>query len=122
MVVPVWEPIPPDRPEWIIKMDPDPAFGIGQYALTRMCLAALETISLVVANLILGTILELAPFFAPRLDPDGRLVLSGLLKDQASEVKTAMKTIGLVLGVRRSGFVWSLRELLQRGLGLSVKV
>lgn len=167
MIVPVWEPIPPDPPEWIIKMDPGPAFGTGQHATTRMCLAALETISLkpngtlldvgtgsgilaiygvklgaghvtaldndpeallwakrnieinqvsdqitlsdqplaqvtarfplMIANLILGTILELAPHFAPRLDPDGRLVLSGLLKDQAPEVEAVMKTQGLVL-------------------------
>jgi len=176
MVVPVWEPVPPDPPEWIIKMDPGPAFGTGQHATTRMCLAALETaplkprgtvldvgtgsgilavyaaklgagrvlaldndpealawaeknielnqvtdritlseqpldqvtdcFPLVVANLIMGTILELAPFFAPRLEPDGRLILSGLLRDQAAEVETVMKAQGLVLEKTKQQDEW----------------
>jgi ribosomal protein L11 methyltransferase len=42
--------------------------------------------SLLVANLILGEILKLFPLFPPLLVPGGRIILSGLLREQGKEV------------------------------------
>lgn len=46
-----------------------------------------ENFSLVTANLILGIILDLSPHFTRILKPDGRLILSGILREQISEVE-----------------------------------
>lgn len=44
---------------------------------------------LVVANILAGTLIELAPVLAGALRPGGRIVLSGILEQQAGEVATA---------------------------------
>jgi len=151
-VVPAWEAMP-DVPEGrVIRMDPGPAFGTGSHESTRLCLRAMERISmpdgwrmmdvgtgsgilavygamlgaswveavdvdpdalawaeknlylnpnpekihlslkpiesyterfdLVAANILLGVILDLLPQLARLVAPRGRLILSGLLKDQ----------------------------------------
>ena len=46
VIVPVWEPIPPDTNSHIIRMDPGLAFGTGRHPTTRMCLKAMEKIQL----------------------------------------------------------------------------
>jgi ribosomal protein L11 methyltransferase len=46
-----------------------------------------ENFSLVTANLVLGIILDLSPHFPRILKPDGRLILSGVLKEQVMEVE-----------------------------------
>jgi ribosomal protein L11 methyltransferase len=53
-----------------------------------------DQFSIVVANLILGTILELMPFFCRAVEPRGRLILSGLLKEQTAEVQHALARRG----------------------------
>ena len=44
-VLPAWMPEPPSCGEWVIKMDPGPAFGTGQHPTTRLCLEAMERLS-----------------------------------------------------------------------------
>jgi ribosomal protein L11 methyltransferase len=44
MVIPAWEAIPSETTEYIVQVDPGPAFGTGQHATTRMCLEAMERI------------------------------------------------------------------------------
>ena len=46
-----------------------------------------ENFSLVTANLILGLILDLSPHFPRILKPDGRLILSGILREQVRVVE-----------------------------------
>ena len=46
MVYPAWEPLPGDTESLVVRIDPGPAFGTGQHPTTRMCLEALEKISL----------------------------------------------------------------------------
>ena len=61
-----------------------------------------ETFSLLAANLTLAPILELLPGFPRLLVPGGILILSGLLRDQAREVKRALHEEGFeVEKVRR---------------------
>jgi ribosomal protein L11 methyltransferase len=160
MVVPAWEPLPRNMDGEVIRMDPGPAFGTGQHATTRLCLAALEMVdlppswslldvgtgagilalygaklgasrvvaidldpealrwakknfelndleasielssapiekmdgrfSLLTANLILHTIMELLPHFKRLLDPGGWLILSGILAGQTSEIERGL--------------------------------
>ena len=61
----------------------------------------------VVANIHLGVLTEMAPSIATKLPEEGNLVLSGLLEDQAGMAKQAYADQGLVtLGIRqRDGWV-----------------
>jgi ribosomal protein L11 methyltransferase len=42
---------------------------------------------IVVANILAGTLIEIAPALVPRVKPNGRIALSGLLPEQAGEVR-----------------------------------
>ena len=51
--------------------------------------------SLIAANLTIGNILELLPLFPALMEPDGRLILSGILKDETEGVAHALPGCGL---------------------------
>jgi ribosomal protein L11 methyltransferase len=51
--------------------------------------------SVVTANLVLGAIIELAPYFGEVMLPDAVLILSGLLRDQVSITCSALAAQGL---------------------------
>ncbi len=51
--------------------------------------------SLIMGNLVLGTILDLASHFRRVLAPDGRLVLSGIMRGQVPELEQRMVQAGL---------------------------
>jgi len=44
---------------------------------------------LLLANILAGTLVELAPLLTPRVAPGGRLLLSGILEEQAGQVEAA---------------------------------
>ena len=54
-----------------------------------------ESFSLVTANLILNSILDLFPHFSRILDHKGWLILSGILKEQVNDVKERLSDYGL---------------------------
>jgi ribosomal protein L11 methyltransferase len=54
-----------------------------------------ETFDVVVANILAGVITALAPALAARLRPGGRLIVSGILDDQAAAVRTSLEECGL---------------------------
>jgi len=54
-----------------------------------------EKFSMVCANLILGVILDLMPVFSRLVQADGRLILSGILKNQVGEVAASLSRNGL---------------------------
>ena len=56
-----------------------------------------ERFSLITANLILGTILDLNPYFQRLLAPGGRLILSGILEEQKNTVEDSLHENGLVV-------------------------
>ena len=70
--------------------------------------------NLVVANILLNTLVELAPAIARKVAPGGRLVLSGLLATQADEAQRAYVAQGLVAGPRKEREGW-IRVELSRG-------
>jgi ribosomal protein L11 methyltransferase len=62
---------------------------------------------LIVANILAGPLIAMAPDAAARLAPGGRLVLSGLLSDQADAVLAAHAAAGLVPAGRIEIGTWS---------------
>jgi len=56
-----------------------------------------ERFPLVVANILAGPLVELAPTIANHVAPGGRLALSGILEDQANAVQDAYRDQGLIM-------------------------
>jgi ribosomal protein L11 methyltransferase len=69
------------------------------------------TFGVVVANILLNTLVELAPAIAARVAPSGRLVLSGLLADQGDEAEAAYRAQGLRTVGRKQREEWIRLEL-----------
>ncbi|MBB3189344.1 50S ribosomal protein L11 methyltransferase [Halomonas cerina] len=67
----------------------------------RLCypeqLEAASRFPIVVANILAGPLVELAPMIADHVAPGGRLALSGILEPQAEEVLDAYRDRGLVM-------------------------
>jgi ribosomal protein L11 methyltransferase len=66
-------------------------------------LAARAPFDLIVANILAGPLIELAPDFAHALAPGGAVLLAGLLDTQADAVVAAYEALGLTLADRGSG-------------------
>ena len=87
--------LPPGRIEWLLI---DPAEVPGQFGI-------------VVANILLNTLVALAPQIAARVAPGGRLVLSGLLAGQGDEAAAAYVEQGLREVARKDRDGWLRVEL-----------
>jgi ribosomal protein L11 methyltransferase len=68
----------------------------------------------VVANILLNTLVELAPQIARKIAPGGRLLLSGLLEEQGGAAEAAYAAQGLAPIGRRHREGWVLVELERR--------
>ena len=66
-------------------------------------LAARAPFDLIIANILAGPLIELAPDFAKALAPGGTLILAGLLDTQADAVVRAYEGLGLKLQERSTG-------------------
>jgi ribosomal protein L11 methyltransferase len=66
-------------------------------------LAARAPFDLIIANILAGPLIELAPDFTRALAPGGTVILAGLLDTQAEAVAQAYKVQGLKLEDRGSG-------------------
>ena len=66
-------------------------------------LAARAPFDLIIANILAGPLVELAPDFAKALAPGGTVILAGLLDTQADTVASAYEALGLMLQERGSG-------------------
>ena len=60
-------------------------------------LAARAPFDLIIANILAGPLIELAPSFVAALAPGGTLILAGLLDSQAEAVAGAYGDLGLTL-------------------------
>ena len=89
--------VPPGRIEWRLSADPDDLDG--------------PPYRIVVANILLNTLVELAPAVARKVAPGGRLVLSGLLADQGDAAERAYAAHGLSPASRRERDGWVRVEL-----------
>ena len=66
-------------------------------------LAARTPFDLIIANILAGPLIELAPDFAKALTPGGTVILAGLLDTQADAVIAAYKKLGLAQKDRGAG-------------------
>jgi ribosomal protein L11 methyltransferase len=73
-------------------------------------LSARAPFDLMIANILAGPLIELAPAFAEGLAQGGAVVLAGLLDDQADSVIAAYEELGLILA-HRGGGEWPVLEL-----------
>ena len=63
---------------------------------------------LLIANILAGPLVELAPDFASSITPGGSLLLAGLLQTQEAEVRRAYRAQGLRLARRMTNGDWSI--------------
>ena len=70
---------------------------------------------LIIANILAGPLIDLAPQFAKSLVPGGHLLLAGLLESQEAQVRAACRRVGLRIAERLVGGDWSILWLRQRG-------
>jgi len=68
--------------------------------LDHMRLKARAPYDLLIANILAGPLIELAPALAGALAPGGRLILAGLLDTQADAVTAAYRRQGMMAGTR----------------------
>jgi len=77
---------------------------------------AREPFDLIMANILAGPLIDLAPSFADALVPGGQLLLAGLLVSQERSVRTACMRAGLRLAARLVRGDWSVLWLRRRAL------
>lgn len=77
-------------------------------------LAARGPYDLILANILAGPLVDLAPHFAKSLVPGGHLVLAGLLTTQEAQVRTAARRAGLRIAARMVNGDWSILWLRKR--------
>jgi ribosomal protein L11 methyltransferase len=66
-------------------------------------LAARAPFDLIVANILAGPLIELAPHLAEAMTPGGTIILAGLLDTQAGAVIAAYERLGLTCRAQGSG-------------------
>lgn len=101
------------------------ALGAGPGALTMLIADGMEhpllrargPYDLILANILAGPLIDLAPHFARALVPGGNLVLAGLLTTQEPQVRRACRAAGLRIAARRVNGDWSILWLRKRGAG-----
>jgi ribosomal protein L11 methyltransferase len=77
-------------------------------------LAARAPYDLIIANILAGPLIELAPSIAGALAPGGRLILAGLLESQAEAVAAAYRRQGLALATTIVRGEWPTLVMRQR--------
>jgi ribosomal protein L11 methyltransferase len=78
-------------------------------------IAARGPYDLVIANILAGPLVSLAPHFGRALVPGGHLLLAGLLETQEPAVRAACRRAGLRLAARLVNGDWSILWLRKRG-------
>lgn len=97
-----------------IGAKPGEATMVVAPGLDHPVLQARAPYDLVIANILAGPLVELAPDFSAALVPGGHLVLSGLLTTQEPMVRAACRRAGLRLAARLSNGDWGVLWLRKR--------
>ena len=82
--------------------------------LEHLRLKARAPYDLIIANILAGPLIELAPSLAGALAPGGRLILAGLLDHQAEAVTAAYRRQGMMAGARVQRGDWPTLVLRKR--------
>ena len=77
-------------------------------------LAARGPYDLIIANILAGPLIDLAPHFADHLLPGRHLLLAGLLETQEAQVRKAARRAGLRIAERKINGDWSILWLRKR--------
>jgi ribosomal protein L11 methyltransferase len=77
-------------------------------------IAARGPYDLVIANILAGPLVSLAPHFARAMVPGGSLLLAGLLTTQEEQVRRACRRAGMRMAVRATRGDWSILWLRKR--------
>jgi ribosomal protein L11 methyltransferase len=85
--------------------------------LVHPLLQARAPYDLIIANILAGPLIQLAPEFARALVPGGHVLLAGLLTTQEPQVRAACRRAGLRLAWRMSRGDWSILWLRKRSSG-----
>jgi ribosomal protein L11 methyltransferase len=75
---------------------------------------------LIMANILAGPLIDLAPQFSAHLLPGGSLLLAGLLENQEAQVRRACRRAGLRIAARMVNGDWSILWLRKRPLAAVV--
>lgn len=100
------------------------AMGSGNGALTMLVADGMDhpllktrgPYDLVIANILAGPLIGLAPHFARAMVPGGHLLLAGLLETQEAQVRAAARRAGLRLAGRMVRGDWSILWLRKRSV------
>lgn len=92
------------------------AFAVAD-GMAHPLLAARAPYDLVIANILAGPLVALAPDFSRTLVPGGHLLLSGLLATQEPKVRRACRSAGLRLAARMIRGDWAVLWLRKRAHG-----
>lgn len=76
--------------------------------MDHVLLQARARYDLIIANILAGPLVELAPDFAQALSPGGSLLLAGLLQSQEADVRRAYRALGFRLARRVINGDWSI--------------
>lgn len=76
-----------------------------------------EKFALVVANILARPLIDLAPEITSVLEPGGRVVLSGIMRNQVDDVAAAFEAAGLERGETATRDEWARLELRSTGRG-----
>jgi ribosomal protein L11 methyltransferase len=79
---------------------------------------ALAPLDLVLANILKGPLIELAPAMSDSVAPGGRVVLSGILGEQAAEVVDAYAASGFIVDAKEMMGDWATLTLVRTGQGV----
>lgn len=98
------------------------ALGAGPGELTMLVADGMEhpllhargPYDLIIANILAGPLIGLAPHFARSLVPGGHLLLAGLLETQEPQVRAACRAAGLRIAERKVNGDWSILWLRKR--------
>ncbi|MDB5687765.1 MAG: ribosomal protein methyltransferase [Rhizorhabdus sp.] len=82
--------------------------------LAHRRLQARAPYDLLIANILAGPLIELAPVFAPAVLPGGSLILAGLLDTQAEAVARAYRRQGMWLAERRDRGDWPTLRMVKK--------
>lgn len=97
--------------------------GLGRMAMViapgmdHALLQAAAPYDLLIANILAGPLVELAPEFARAVVPGGSVLLAGLLETQEAVVRAAYRKAGLRLAARMVRGDWSILWLRRRAVG-----
>ncbi len=100
----------------------DVQLGAGRGALTMTVAAGMDhpllqvraPYDLLIANILAGPLIELAPDFGDAVIPGGHLLLAGLLETQEAQVRAACRRAGFRLAARLVRGDWSILWLRRR--------